>query len=152
MEILELREKFDKAEKSELNCNELHSWLEENASNNPLFLGYLGATKALKAKFVWNPLSKLYHIQQASKNLEQALKSDSTNLEVRFLRFSIEYNIPSFLGYSNHIQDDLDFIAKNLVNSVIDIEMQIKIAQFLLKTGRCNLKQKLTLENFIENS
>lgn len=151
MTIVELREKFRKAENNQTCCNQLYDWLKKNAQGNILFLGYLGAVQALKAKYEWNPLSKLYYIQQASQSLEKALNLEEENIEVHFLRFSIEHNIPSFLGYSSHIQKDLDFIIKNITNCNIDKSMQIKIAKFLLDSQRCAIEQVKILENFIEN-
>ena len=45
-----------------------------------------------------------YQISIKGKNhLKKCIKADNENIEIRYLRFTIQTNVPAFLGYSNSI-------------------------------------------------
>lgn len=46
--------------------------------------------------------------------MERSIRPDAANLELRFLRFTIQTNSPSFLGYNDQIDLDRQFILKNV--------------------------------------
>jgi len=55
------------------------------------------------------------------QNIDAALGLDPENVEIRFIRLSVQKNAPSFLGYNSNIKEDSDFIKKHrhLVTSVV---------------------------------
>lgn len=75
---------------------------------------YIGASEALKARETWNPIEKLAYIQKFREYLLEAIETDAENLEIRFIRFSIEYNIPSLLQSKKAISEDKSKIISNL--------------------------------------
>ncbi len=87
---------------AELFCENLRAVKSQNA----LMLAYYGASQAIMAKHAWNPYSKLQYVRRGIKDLEKAVGMSAENLEVRFLRFSIEYYTPSFLNLSKHQDED----------------------------------------------
>ena len=50
------------------------------------------------------------YFKKGKKILENAIKADDKNVELRFLRFNIQTHIPSFLGYNNDIDSDKFFL------------------------------------------
>ena len=42
--------------------------------------------------------------------LEKAIASEKNDIELRFLRFTAQTNMPFFLGYSANIESDKEFI------------------------------------------
>ena len=46
--------------------------------------------------------------------IEEAIKLDPDNLEIKFLRFLNQINAPWFLNYKSNIDDDFKFINSNL--------------------------------------
>jgi hypothetical protein len=74
---------------------------------------YLGGLQAIWANHVNNPISKLNTFTKGKKNIELALKKDSNNVEIRYIRLSIQKNTPAFLGYQSEIKMDQQFIEKN---------------------------------------
>ena len=46
--------------------------------------------------------------------IEEAIKLDPDNLEIKFLRFINQTNAPWFLNYKSNIKDDYKFISSNL--------------------------------------
>lgn len=108
----------------------LHNYNEQNA----LVLGYKAASEAIKARDA-SMLNKLTYIQQAARTFEQALALEPTNAEVRFLRFSVESNLPPFLGLSKHVEEDKAFLlgaALQYPRSGLDEEAFRTVRSFLV--------------------
>src|SRR5688572_12419212 len=74
----------------------LYTQLSSRDSPSPLMLAYTGTLQALKAKHSWNPYQKIKYVARSQKTLEKALKIEPTNLEIRFMRFSIQHYTPAF--------------------------------------------------------
>lgn len=103
----EVRELFFKSQVEEKDCLKLIDILTPyNEKNNPLFLGYKGSANIIMAKHVSNPFTKLSNFRKGRNMLEKAIAADKKNSELIFLRFAIQTNIPTFLGYHNEIQED----------------------------------------------
>lgn len=123
---------------------------EYNAKiNNPLGTAYWGIYRTLIAKHSFNPYTKLKELQKGLEIMEEAIKKDGNNLEIRFLRFSVLHHIPDFLGYKNEKTDDARKIAELLINkdyTSLGFQFQKGIAEFIIKSQRIdkNNIQKLT--------
>src|SRR5690606_30883120 len=105
--------------------------LEKRKNNSATHLAYLGALQAILAKHVFNPISKLNTFKEGKKNIEQAIKIEPDNAELRFIRLSIQKNAPSFLGYRSRINEDIEFIKKN--RNLISSDILIENIETLLK-------------------
>lgn len=105
---------------------------------------YQAVSEALLAQVVWNPFSKLKQVVKYDKLMAAAVEEDPENIEIRFLRLAIEYNLPSFLGMSTHLQEDADEIANDLSGVS---QMQVNpvfgkyIFHFLKETNLCSAEQ-----------
>ncbi|RYD96570.1 MAG: hypothetical protein EOP54_13410 [Sphingobacteriales bacterium] len=113
-----VRLSYEQAVKNEKLCKTLIEQLSKE-SGNVVFLGYLGAFQTIWANHTSSPLSKLNTFNKGKKNIEQALKMAPENIELHFIRLSIQVNSPDFLQYSSHINEDKKFIKSNIhkVNS-----------------------------------
>jgi hypothetical protein len=76
-------------------------------------MGYLGGLQTIWANHVFNPINKLKTFKEGKINIEKAIKLDPDNVELRFIRLSIQKNAPSFLGYNSNINSDKEFIKSN---------------------------------------
>ncbi len=45
--------------------------------------------------------------------MSRQYKKEPENIEIRFIRLSVQKYAPSFLGYNKNIKEDLSFIQKN---------------------------------------
>ncbi len=101
-----------------------------SSTTKPIYLAYLGAYQTIWANHVINPFSKLSTFNKGKKNLQKAVAMDSNDVEIRFLRYSIQKNAPKFLGYSSDLAEDKKFIEshldevksselKSLINSIL---------------------------------
>lgn len=73
---------------------------------------YHGAALTFLAKHSFNPYKKLSYLNDGLKSLNNAVIKDSADIEIRFLRFSTEENIPSFIPFTNHTKVDKAFLLK----------------------------------------
>ena len=79
----------------------------------PVFRAYRGAGLATTANCTSWPLAKLSRFRDGKELLEEAITEVPENLEVRFLRYTIQKNIPGFLNYDN-LDEDRKFILDRL--------------------------------------
>ncbi|MEQ9425654.1 MAG: hypothetical protein RJQ09_14610 [Cyclobacteriaceae bacterium] len=84
----------------------------------PIEMAYQAAAEALKAQEEWNPVEKLLYLKKFNKMMQKAVDLDASEIEIRFLRFGIEYNIPGILGFSKNMPSDKQMI----IDSVARIE------------------------------
>ena len=88
--------------------------LTEAKQAKPIYKAYLGAAYCAEAKYRWNPYAKLERVKTGMGLLNQAVTLESSNIEIRFLRFCIEEHLPGALPYKEHIATDKLFILANL--------------------------------------
>ncbi len=94
-------------------CERVIAELTMTKNNSAVHLGYLGGLQTIWANHVFSPISKLNTFKEGKKNIEQAIKKEPNNVELRFIRLSVQKNAPSFLGYRSNINEDTDFIKEN---------------------------------------
>lgn len=108
-----VRSNYQNAVTDEKLCKNLIEALSEKA-DNPIYLGYLGAFQAIWANHTMNPMAKMETFRKGKKNIEKAIAAEPNNVELRFIRLSLQKNCPEFLGYSSQIPEDTQFIKDNL--------------------------------------
>lgn len=114
MELEKIRINYEKAVSDKKICQAMISKL--SANTDALHVAYLGAFQAIWAKHIINPISKLSTFKKGKKNIEAAVKSKPDDLEIRFVRLSVQRNCPSFLGYSSKINEDKKIVQSNIRN------------------------------------
>lgn len=75
---------------------------------------YQAASFALLAKKVWNPIEKISFINRYGKLIDKAIQADPNNIEIRFLRLSIDYQTPMIIGRKGNVCFDKSLILKLL--------------------------------------
>jgi hypothetical protein len=79
----------------------------------PVLVCYKGANEMIQAKYSLNPINKLEKFNKGKVLIEKAFGRDSLNLEIRFIRFAIQRNLPSFLRYHDELERDKQFLLIN---------------------------------------
>ncbi|MEM8940084.1 MAG: hypothetical protein AAGC64_12125 [Bacteroidota bacterium] len=132
---------------------DFHAYMSTSQNLSPTIRAYRAVSEAMLAQVLWNPFSKLSQVKKYQREMEIAVKENSSNIEIRFLRLAIEYNLPSFLGMSQHIEQDLDMILRNL-SSVSSMNLDPGYSQyiyyFLESTGLCSSDQMLAMKQTLE--
>ncbi len=146
--LFEVRKNFHDAVLESKRTREFHEYLKNSDLTTPTINAYRAASEAMMARVVWNPVSKFAQVLKYADMMEEAVKSDEDNIEIRFLRLSIEYNIPKFLGMSKHLKEDTDIIVQNLSdvqNMDLDPSQGRYILSFLETTKLCTSQEMLAM-------
>jgi len=115
-----------------------------NDSSPPILIGFKAISILIMGKHAFNPYTKLKHFYRGKEMLDKAIALE-TNLELHFLRFAVQTNIPSFLPYTGDIEYDKKYIFLNLGKSK-DKDLIKRIILYLSQTKYCSdadLKQIL---------
>ncbi len=104
-----------------------------NSSSKPVLVAYKGAVSTLKAKFAKKKSDKKDFFKEGISQIESAVKAESSNIEIRYIRLSVQENSPNFLGYHKNIEEDKDFILKNFA-TVSSKELREVIQDFIVKS------------------
>ena len=130
-DLNEVRTSYSKAVLDKKLCKKMIEELELSKEKSVIALAYLGAYQTIWANHVFNPLSKLATFKKGKNNIELAISKEPENVEIRYIRFSVQKNAPSFLGYNSHLKEDKDFLVKNKKN--INSDFVQKNIETLLK-------------------
>lgn len=112
---LQIREAYFKSAESKdeaVRLNRLLDTIGENSS--AVILCYKGAAEMLKAKYAFNPFTKMSFFNKGKELIERSIARDTSCIESRFVRFTIQCNLPGFLGYNKNIRSDSTMIANGL--------------------------------------
>lgn len=122
------------------------------AQYDAVLKAYLGAAETLLGKHYINPYSKYKHLKSGLEIIATAIKKDPSNLEIRFLRFSILHHLPGFLGYGPERDEDMKVIYRELLKkdySALPYDIQKGIAEFLIQSGRISDEQVKRLNGLL---
>jgi len=95
----------------------------------------------------------LSYVNSALTKLNKAVALSDNNIEIRYMRFSVEANMPAYLGYSKHVVDDKNILIKGLKSALIskdNSEMYIVFANGIMTSNHCSKDEKILLTNIIE--
>ena len=132
-----LRQQFAKASTDKAAAEKLYKLLADYKGHDAVVMAYKGAAEAIRARDA-SMFDKLTFIQQANRSFEQAVSLAPENAEVRFLRFSVESNLPSFLGMSKHVEEDKALLLRAALEhpaSGLDAEAFNFVRRYLVERG-----------------
>lgn len=142
--IMEIRQVFHQAVLDPKQSEKFHEYLEDVNQSDATIKAYKAVSEAMLAQVMWNPFMKLSQVKKYNSLMQMAVDQDEDNIEIRFLRLAIEFNLPRFLGYSVHLDEDLDAIINNISSvSMIHYDPSFSryILYFLNETGLCSMEQ-----------
>lgn len=112
-ELPNVRQSYVNASKSQNNSEQFYNLMDNYNKDSKVLVAYRGASIALKAKYAKQIKQKRTLFIQGVKMLENALKSDPSNLEIRLIRYSIQENSPKILNYKSNIDEDKKLLLSN---------------------------------------
>jgi hypothetical protein len=139
-DVTRIRNLYDDALYNKDKAEELISYLD-TTKHTPLAIGYKGSATMLLAKHSRNPLRKYKYFNEGKALLEEAISKDSASAELRYLRFSVQTNSPSFLGYNNSIQRDKLFLLESVKN-ISEPDLKKNILSILKNSKYVNENEK----------
>jgi hypothetical protein len=111
--------------------------------NSALGKAYFGTALALEARAAWSPSTKLSNAKAAFLALNEAVKLDAKNIEIRFLRLSFAHGTPDFLSMKTSITEDKKiFLQGNIKSHPIGDIMQ----KFMTNSGLFTAAEKSSIK------
>jgi hypothetical protein len=138
--IDEVRNLYENAATNKHSSSKLNKLLENTKPANFLLSGYQGAAMMIAAKYAINPLNKLSYFKKGKNILEAAINNDPNHIELRYLRLTIQTNIPSFMGYDQAIKSDKSFIINQLAQ-LKDQDLRNRIVKYLHTKNICTSEE-----------
>ncbi|MFK8045628.1 MAG: hypothetical protein AB8B72_09035 [Crocinitomicaceae bacterium] len=131
-DIKRMRELFQLVDKDEKYYNELDELTKESTHHQPIAFGYRALYYFMKAKYVMWPNQKMAAFNMGKKMIEALVTLNPKEPELRIIRYSVQYNVPSILGYSSNLVED-----KKVMQSALKVS-KFKPIHYLI-TGVLNL-------------
>lgn len=132
--ISEVRKMYATASNSKTESADLLLKLSdvEVGDSNSVLVAYKGGGLALKGKFCSKIRDKKSNLVAGAKYIEAAVKASPNNVEIRFIRLSVQENLPSFISYRKNIKEDKAFIISNF--KTLTGESKEYIKNFILQS------------------
>lgn len=126
-ELTLLRTSFDKAVVSEKGAKLFLSTVNPGAS--AIHKGYHAAVTMMMAQYAFSPFKKIDLFNQGKEQLEQSIKENPDEVELRFIRYMIQTNSPAFLKYNTSLSKDKQFIEQSLP-ALLDLDLKKRIENY----------------------
>lgn len=149
LSLAQIRSRYQEAVDDQEEARSLWRKLKDYRGEEGIILAYKAATRILMSNHSWMPMEKLAYLKEAMYIFRQAVRQAPDNPEVRFLRFSIEHNLPAYLNESGDMQADKAVILEQAPNfqdfalTAVDID---KMLDFFIKSGRFTSEELAPLQ------
>ncbi len=112
--------------------------------SDSVLLAYKGAAMTLKAKYARGKEQKKQYFREGVGLIEHAIKQRPANIEIRFIRLSVQENTPRFLKYKSNISKDKTFILTHF-KAVRSAALKEYIRRYALQSGLFSKEEKESL-------
>ena len=132
-DLNKIRKSYINASLNEDSCKNFISSLKKiKIEDSPLLEAYKISAELINIKYLKNPFKKFKLFNHYSKKLNFIINKNPLQIEIRLLRYLIQLNSPDFLFYNKNIEEDYNFINKNL--SIENKNIQNFIFSIMKKT------------------
>lgn len=131
--LARIRDSISMAFENEGMCQALFN--EYNAIPNPdgLLKGYIGGLHIARSKHTSQLREKNSYLKQGAALLEESINKSPENIELLFLRLTIQLNLPAITGYRKNIESDKKFVLNNFKKAIPEVQKNIR--HFILNSG-----------------
>jgi hypothetical protein len=137
----EIRSLYHESINSAAKSKEIINYFENEPGKTAIETAYEGASRMVRAKHVFFPTEKLSTFQKGKTLVEEAIKKEPNSIEIRYLRFSLQLESPSFLAYRSNLSEDRKFIIDHY-SEVKDIELKTRLKDFLIKEANLSIEER----------
>lgn len=142
--ITEIRKLYPNASKSESNAKEFALKLTDVATDDKTLLAYKGASITMIAKFKKKVSDKISAFKEGSKLIELAVATEPNNIEIRFIRLSVQENVPAIVKYKKNISEDKVFILKQYKEQSATLKEYLK--SFILQSKSFSAEEQKAIK------
>jgi hypothetical protein len=129
--------------------SELVELLIQISQRETIFEAYLGASKIMNVRQLENDIDKFNAFLEGRDILENAIKKENADAEIRFLRFMVQSHIPKFIIYNN-IQDDKLALLKNIseIMKIDNLNFKQTVLECLLESTYLTAFEKSIIQTY----
>lgn len=128
--VKEARDAYFDCSKGKIEASKFEKLLDSvDDKAAPVLICYKGASEMMRAKNAVNPISKYSFFKRGKVLIETGLNRDSSSVESHFIRFSVQHNLPGFLGYNRNVVQDSLLIEKMLPD-MQDNDLKFRITEY----------------------
>lgn len=138
-----LRDSYSVANQSKENAKNFIEIADKKTSSDPVISGYKAAAKVLEAKVTADGKRKAL-VKSGATNLENLIKSNPNNTELRLIRLSVQENVPKIVGYNKNLKEDKEFVLSNYSKQNAALKSYIK--KFAAQSKTMTAAEKATLK------
>lgn len=137
-----VRELYPKAPENAGDAKALYNMLSEvSPSDDPVLAAYKGASLTLLAKFANKVKDKVRDFKSGSELIDAMVAEHPENIEIRYIRLSVQENSPKIVKYKRNIEEDKTFILDNF-KSVSSSAVSSMIKDYVGQSNVFNASEK----------
>lgn len=145
LNLSEVRLLYKEANSSKENTMALYQKLESVTKNdNKVLVAYKGAVLAMTAKYEKGSKHRIEIFKNGISFVEYAIEVEPQNLEIRFVRLSLQQNSPKFLKYNKHLGEDKKFVLTNY-SHIQSSELKNYIKDYILHSNNFTEEEKTVI-------
>jgi hypothetical protein len=144
-ELSDVRRLFVDAPLNGVKSEAFYDFIGNYNKEDKVLWAYKGAAISLKAKFTKTIKEKKSLFIEGVKCIENAVKSEPNNLEIRLIRLSIQENAPKILNYRKNIDEDKKLLLSNFEQQNLSLKEYIK--KYIKQSGIFTDKEKKSILN-----
>lgn len=146
LDIEAIRGAYKTASEDQLQAEEFYNKLEKvTATDRIELIAYKAAALTLKAKYAKGLKNKKDAFIEGATLLEETIKKDPNNVELRLIRLSIQENTPKLLKYKSEIANDKTFILKQY-HSVKSTSLKNHIKDYIAQSKEFSAEEKSIIQ------
>ena len=145
LQLKEIRSLYKQAAVEEAAAKKLLKHTEDAKDGEAIKHGYHGVANMMMAKFVGNPFRKLSYFKKGKEFFSEAIAREPQNLELRFLRFTVQAETPGFLNYKQDLEEDKEMLLSRVLKEK-DNELKQMIMNYLITSNELTAVEKETLK------
>jgi hypothetical protein len=148
-DLINIRNKYAVADKNKSNYLQFIQTINTSKEvNTPVKNAYLAASTMISSVFEINPISKLRNFNNGKDFLEKTIASANAELEVHYVRYTIQVKSPFILGYRDNLNEDKILLIANLNEDLKqkDPDLYSRVYQFLIQSEHISASEKQQLK------
>ena len=122
-ELSILRETYVSSQSDMKSCKELDN-LTKNCIPKlaPVEFSYNIISHLMECNFIFNPFVKYATFTESTQQLDSIICLNPNYIEIRFLRYLVQLNSPTFLGYNTNLDNDYKLIISSVYSQNEDLK------------------------------
>ncbi|MCF8450906.1 MAG: hypothetical protein K9G49_13620 [Taibaiella sp.] len=137
--IIELRDMYYAAYRDKAAAEKFYAITDVKAKTLQIatLQGYNAVASIMMCNHVLNPYSRLKYFYNGRSKLEKAISTNPKSVELRYLRFAVQCNVPGILNYNGQINEDRAILLTYLLakeNKTADPDLYNRIGNYMMSS------------------